>query len=76
MELFYIIIIGIISCFAMDFWHRTFKTFFKITLSDWAVVGRWFILSISKGKVYNSKIDNEPFLKNELPIGWFIIQWL
>jgi len=72
MELFHIIVIGILSCVAMDFWQRILKTLFKIPPSDWAVVGRWFILSISKGRVYNPNIDNESFIKKELPIGWLV----
>ena len=72
MELFHIIIIGVISCCAMDLWQRFLKFSFGINPSDWAVVGRWFILSISKGKIYNPDIDNEPVIKKELLIGWLV----
>ena len=72
MELFHIIIIGIISCCAMDLWQRLLKFLFGINPSDWAVVGRWFVLSISKGKIYNPDIDNEPVIKKELLIGWLV----
>ena len=72
MELFHIIIIGVISCCAMDLWQRFLKFSFGINPSDWAVVGRWFVLSISKGKIYNPDIDNEPVIKKELLIGWLV----
>ncbi len=72
MEIFHIIIIGIISCFAMDIWQRLLKLLFRINPSDWAVVGRWFLLSISKGKVYNPIIEEESPINNELKIGWVV----
>ena len=72
MELFHIIIIGVISCFAMDLWQTFLKFSFRINPSDWGVVGRWFILSLTKAKIYNPTIDDEPFIKNELLIGWLV----
>ena len=72
MELFHIIIIGILSCFAMDLWQRILKLLFGINPSDWSVVGRWFVLLISKGKIYSPNIDNEAVIKNELSIGWLV----
>ena len=39
MEIFHIVIIGIISCFAMDIWQRFVKLLYEINPSDWAIVG-------------------------------------
>jgi len=72
MEIIHIIFIGVISCLSMDLWQRFLKILFQINPSDWGVVGRWFVLSISKGKVYNPNIDNETPIKNELAIGWVV----
>ena len=72
MDIIHIIIIGILSCIAMDLWQRLLKLMINVSPSDWSVVGRWFILSITKGKVYNPNIDNESTLKNELLIGWIV----
>ena len=72
MEIFHIVIIGVFSCFAMDVWQRFLKLMFGINPSDWAIVGRWYILFISKGKIYNPFIDKEPPINNELKIGWAV----
>ena len=72
MDIIHIVIIGILSCIAMDLWQRLLKIMINVSPSDWSVVGRWFILSITKGKVYNPNIDNESPIKNELSIGWVV----
>ena len=36
------------------------------------MVGRWFVLIVSRGKIYNPTIDEEAPIKNELMIGWTI----
>ena len=70
MEIFHIVIVGILSCFAMDMWQRLLKLLYAINPSDWGVVGRWFVLVIKKGKIYNPTIDEEMPINNELIIGW------
>ena len=70
MEIFHIVIVGILSCFAMDMWQRLLKLLYAINPSDWGVVGRWFVLVIKKGKIYNPTIDKEMPINNELIIGW------
>ena len=52
MEIFHVVIVGILSCFAMDMWQRLLKLLYAINPSDWGVVGRWFVLVIKKGKIY------------------------
>ena len=39
MEIFHIVIIGIVSCLAMDMWQRLLKLLYDINPSDWGVVG-------------------------------------
>ena len=72
MEIFHIVIIGIVSCLAMDMWQRLLKLLYDINPSDWGVVGRWFLLVMSRGKIYNPAIDEEDPIKNELIIGWMV----
>ena len=72
MEIFHIVIIGIVSCLSMDMWQRLLKLLYDINPSDWGVVGRWFVLVVSRGKIYNPTIDEEVPIKNELMIGWIV----
>ncbi len=72
MEILNIVIIGIISCLTMDIWQRLLKIMYDINPSDWAIVGRWYVLLISKGKIYNPTIEEVPPIKNELKIGWAV----
>ena len=72
MEILNIVIIGIISCLAMDIWQRLLKIMYDINPSDWAIVGRWYIFLISKAKIYNPIIEEVPPIKNELKIGWAV----
>ena len=72
MEIFHIVIIGIVSCLAMDMWQRLLKLLYDINPSDWGVVGRWFVLVLTRGKIYNPTIDEESPIKNELMIGWIV----
>ena len=72
MEIFHIVIIGIVSCLAMDMWQRLLKLLYDINPSDWGVVGRWFVLVVFRGKIYNPTIDEEVPIKNELMIGWIV----
>ncbi len=72
MQMFHIVIIGIVSCLVMDMWQRLLKLLYDINPSDWGVVGRWFLLVVSKRKIYNPTIDEEAPIKNELLIGWIV----
>ncbi len=72
MEIFHIVIIGIVSCLAMDMWQRLLKLLYNINPSDWSVVGRWFVLVVSDRQIYNPTIDQVAPIKNELMIGWIV----
>ena len=72
MEIFHIVIIGIVSCLAMDMWQRLLKLLYSINPSDWSVVGRWFVLVVSERQIYNPTIDQVAPIKNELIIGWIV----
>ena len=72
MEIFHIVIIGIVSCVVMDLWQRLLKLLYSINPSDWSVVGRWFVLVVSDRQIYNPTIDQVEPIKNELIIGWIV----
>ena len=72
MEIFHIVIIGIVSCVVMDLWQRLLKLLYSINPSDWSVVGRWFVLVVSDRQIYNPTIDQVVPIKNELMIGWIV----
>lgn len=72
MEIFHIVIIGIVSCIVMDLWQRLLKLLYSINPSDWSVVGRWFVLVVSDRQIYNPTIDQVAPIKNELMIGWIV----
>ena len=72
MEIFHIVIIGIVSCVVMDLWQRLLKLLYSINPSDWSVVGRWFVLVVSERQIYNPTIDQVAPIKNELIIGWTV----
>ena len=72
MEIFHIVIIGIVSCVVMDLWQRLLKLLYSINPSDWSVVGRWFVLVVSDRQIYNPTIDQVALIKNELMIGWIV----
>ena len=72
MEIFHMVIIGIVSCVVMDLWQRLLKLFYSINPSDWSVVGRWFVLVVSDRQIYNPTIDQVAPIKNELMIGWIV----
>ena len=72
MEIFHIVIIGIVSCVVMDLWQRLLKLLYSINPSDWSVVGRWFVLVVLDRQIYNPTIDQVAPIKNELMIGWIV----
>ena len=57
MEIFHIVIIGIVSCVVMDVWQKLLKLLYSIDPSNWSVVGRWFVLVFSEKQIYNPTID-------------------
>ena len=72
MEIFHIVIIGIVCCVVMDVWQRLLKLLYSINPSDWSVVGRWFVLVVSERQIFNPTIDQVAPIKNELMIGWIV----
>ena len=67
-----IIIVGIISCLAMDLWQQVLKKISGIPSSNWRIVGRWFLMIFSAKKIFNPTITEELPLKNENLIGWLV----
>ena len=71
-EVIAIFLAGVIACLAMDAWQQILKRLTGIPATNWAMVGRWFVLTLKRGTMYHPTIDNEPPAPNELPIGWIV----
>lgn len=67
-----ILLAGVIACLAMDAWQQILKRMTGIPATNWAMVGRWFILTLKRGTMYPPTIDNEPSVANELLLGWIV----
>ena len=65
-----IIFAGISCCIAMDLWQRLLFVLYKIPPTNWAPTGRWLLMLINKGIIFNINLENEKPIKYELPIGW------
>ena len=63
-------VVGILACASLDLWQRLLLYLFKVPPSNWALVGRWLVISIkTRGWVQNNLV-NQPAIKNELILGW------
>jgi len=67
-----ILLAGVIACLAMDAWQQILKRITGIPATNWAMVGRWFVLTLKRGTMYHPTIDNEPSATNELLLGWIV----
>ena len=67
-----IFVAGVIACLAMDAWQQILKRMTGIPATNWAMVGRWFVLTLKRRTMYHATIDNEPPFANELPLGWIV----
>ena len=63
---------GVIACLAMDAWQQLLRRLTGIPATNWAMAGRWFVLTLKRRTMYHATIDNEPPFANELPIGWIV----
>jgi hypothetical protein len=67
-----ICVAGIFACLALDAWQQIFKRLAGIPATNWAVVGRWFVLTLQRKTMYHPSIDNESAVAKELLIGWIV----
>ena len=65
-----IIFAGVLCCIAMDLWQRLLFIMYKIPPTNWAPTGRWLLMLMNKGIIFNINLENEKPIKYELPIGW------
>ena len=54
----------------MDLWQRLLFVMYKIPPTNWAPTGRWLLMLMNKGIIFNINLENEKPIKYELPIGW------
>ena len=50
---------GILCCIAMDLWQRLLFVLYKIPPTNWAPTGRWLLMLINKGIIFNINLENE-----------------
>ena len=70
MTIIAILAVGVLSCVCFDIWQRLLVVLFKIPTSNWAIVGRWLVLGVTKGLWLNPNLISFPAFPNELKIGW------
>jgi len=46
-----ILLAGVIACLAMDVWQQILKRMSGIPATNWAIVGRWFVLTLRRGTI-------------------------
>jgi hypothetical protein len=63
---------GVLACLAMDAWQQLLKRVAGIPASNWAMVGRWFTLTLRSKTMYQPKIDDAMPVPHELPLGWLV----
>ncbi len=67
-----IVAVGIIACICMDIWQQILKKFAGIAVTNWGMVGRWFVYSLRTKTMYQPTIDSEAPVSRELLIGWLV----
>ena len=55
--IFHSILVGIFCCVAMDIWQRVLFLIFYFLPTNWATVGRWFIMLINNKIIINENLD-------------------
>jgi hypothetical protein len=63
---------GVLACLAMDAWQQILKRVAGIPATNWAVVGRWFVLTVRQRTMYQPTIDGQTPVVNERPLGWIV----
>ena len=63
---------GVLACLAMDLWQQLLKRVAGIPATNWAMVGRWFGLTLRSGTMFQPQIDDETPLPHELRTGWLV----
>lgn len=71
-DVFAILGAGVIACLGMDAWQQVLSRFLGIPATNWAMVGRWFTLTLKGRTMYQPTIDNEAPEARELLLGWVV----
>jgi len=67
-----VVVAGVVACLAMDAWQQILMRLTGIPATNWAMVGRWFVLTLQRKNMYHPTIDNEAPVTNELKLGWVV----
>lgn len=60
---------GLVATLFLDVWQLALKLTAGLPVSNWALVGRWFVHA-GRGKFFHDAIAREPAEPNETAIGW------
>jgi hypothetical protein len=63
---------GVLACLFMYAWQQILKRLIGIPPTNWAVVGRWFVLTLRRKTMYHPTIEEESSIDHEGQIGWVV----
>ena len=67
-----ILIVGIIACIIFDLWQKIFQKMTGIPPSDWALVGRWCLGVVARGRLIGRDLASISPFAGELRLGWLV----
>jgi hypothetical protein len=67
-----IAVAGAIACLAMDAWQQILMRVTGIPATNWALVGRWFVMGLKNKTMYQPTIDQAESVSGELKLGWIV----
>ena len=64
------IVVGCLSVAVLDLWQRLAHRLGGLPPTNWAVVGRWLLMLLRQGVLFNTGLAQAPQLPRERLIGW------
>ena len=64
------IVVGCLSVAVLDLWQRLAHRLGGLPPTNWAVVGRWLLMLLRQGVLFNTGLAQAPPLPRERLIGW------
>ena len=64
------VMVGCLSVAVLDLWQRLAHRLGGLPPTNWAVVGRWLLMLLRQGILFNTGLAQAPSLPRERLIGW------
>ena len=64
------VVVGCLSVAVLDLWQRLAHRLGGLPPTNWAVVGRWLLMLLRQGILFNTELAQAPPLPRERLIGW------